>query len=55
MTGVTGLMMLTQETAKRVGIEDRTDPEQSVMGGAKYLDIIKDSLPKKLMNRIARG
>ncbi len=48
MTGVTGLMMLTQETAKRVGIEDRTDPEQSVMGGAKYLDIIKDSLPKKI-------
>jgi len=45
-TGVRGLMMLTQETAKRVGVENRLDPEQSVMGAAKYLNILKESLPE---------
>ncbi len=47
-TGVRGLMMLTQDTAKRVGVEDRLDPEQSVMGGAKYLGILKESLSKQI-------
>jgi membrane-bound lytic murein transglycosylase F len=47
-TGVRGLMMLTQDTAKRVGVKDRLDPEQSVMGGAKYLSILKDSLPDQI-------
>jgi len=35
-TGVRGLMMLTQSTAKGLGIKDRTDPLQSIEGGAKY-------------------
>ena len=47
-TGVRGLMMLTQETAKRVGVKDRLDPAQSIMGGAKYLNILKASLPKQI-------
>lgn len=37
-TGVRGLMMLTSDTAKAMGIENRTDPEQSIQGGAKYYD-----------------
>ena len=45
MTGVRGLMMLTQETAKRVGVSDRLNPRQSIDGGAKYLNILKGSLP----------
>lgn len=36
-TGVQGLMMLTQDTAKEMGISDRTDAVQSIQGGAKYL------------------
>lgn len=36
-TGVRGLMMLTEVTAKSVGVNDRTNPRQSIMGGAKYL------------------
>ena len=36
-TGVRGLMMLTQRTAEGLGVMDRLDPEQSIMGGAKYL------------------
>ncbi len=35
-TGVRGIMMLTRDTAQQVGINDRTDPEQSIKGGAIY-------------------
>jgi membrane-bound lytic murein transglycosylase F len=35
-TGVRGLMMLTQDTADYLGLEDRTDPESSIFGGARY-------------------
>lgn len=37
-TGVEGIMQLTRETAREMGIEDRNDPKQSIMGGVKYLD-----------------
>lgn len=47
-TGVRGLMMLTNDTAKRVGVKDRLDPEQSINGGAKYLKILKSSLPERI-------
>lgn len=36
-TGVRGLMMLTQNTARSLGVSDRLDPEQSIDGGARYL------------------
>lgn len=35
-TGVRGIMMLTQATARGLGIRDREDPAQSIQGGAKY-------------------
>ena len=35
-TGVRGLMMLTEATADYLGLEDRTDPESSIFGGAEY-------------------
>ncbi|MGB3626645.1 MAG: membrane-bound lytic murein transglycosylase MltF [Henriciella sp.] len=44
-TGVRGLMMLTLPTARELGIEDRTDPEQSVEGGARYLQKLYDRIP----------
>jgi membrane-bound lytic murein transglycosylase F len=44
-TGVRGLMMLTQVTAEQVGVSDRLDPEQSIMGGAHYLRQIESRLP----------
>lgn len=43
-TGVRGLMMLTQNTAQAMGVSNRLDPKQSIMGGAKYLAYIKDQL-----------
>lgn len=44
-TGVRGLMMLTLDTAGRVGIDNRLDPLQSLRGGATYLLDIKSRLP----------
>ena len=40
--GVRGLMMLTQQTAKSLGISNRIDPRNSVIGGSRHLaDIFK--------------
>ena len=36
-TGVRGIMMLTQNTASELGIENRLDPLQSIEGGGRYL------------------
>lgn len=44
-TGVRGMMMLTQDTAKFVGIKNRLDPEQSIKGGSKYLTQLIKRLP----------
>lgn len=47
-TGVRGLMMLTNETADRMGVTDRLDARQSILAGAKYLSLLKDSLPERI-------
>lgn len=44
-TNVRGMMMLTEQTADSMGVTDRLDPKQSVLGGAKYLMLLKDKLP----------
>lgn len=44
-TGVRGLMMLTQGTAKAMGIKNRRDPKQSIKGGAKYLSQLLKRIP----------
>ena len=35
-TGVRGIMMLTEDTARYLGITDRIDPVNSIFGGAEY-------------------
>ncbi|WP_218689036.1 transglycosylase SLT domain-containing protein [Psychrobacter sp. BF1] len=40
-TGVRGIMMLTNSTAKAMGVADRIDPYQSIGGGARYLEEMK--------------
>jgi membrane-bound lytic murein transglycosylase F len=47
-TGVRGLMMLTQNTAKLMKVADREDPAQSIRGGAAYLASIKKRLPQRI-------
>jgi len=43
-TGVEGLMQLTEDTADFVDVTDRTDPRQSVLGGARYLRNLLDRI-----------
>lgn len=47
-TGVRGFMQLTKDTAKYLGVEDRTDVEQAINGGAKYLRMLFNRTPKHL-------
>ncbi len=35
-TGVRGIMMLTEDTAQYLGLDDRVDPRNSIFGGAQY-------------------
>lgn len=44
-TGVRGLMMLTGDTADRLGVTDRLDPKQSILAGARYVVTLKDIIP----------
>jgi len=44
-TGVRGMMMLTGETADRMGVSNRLDPKESILGGARYLSILKSYIP----------
>ncbi len=47
-TGVRGIMMLTQAAADEVGVSDRTDAKQSILGGAQYLVNVKKKIPDRI-------
>lgn len=51
--GAVGLMQLMPATAKRFGVTDRTDPSQSVDGGAHYLRVLLDYFDNDLTLAIA--
>ena len=52
--GVRGMMMLTQQTAKGLGITNRIDPRNSIIGGSQHLsnmyDLIDYGLESDRMN-----
>jgi len=43
-TGVRGLLQITADTARSLGMDDRLDPNQSIRGGAAYLRKLWDEL-----------
>ena len=47
-TGVKGIMMLTQATAKQLKIKNRLDPRQSIVGGARYLRMMEKKIPERI-------
>lgn len=47
-TGVRGLMMLTEDTADRMGVKNRLDARESIIGGAKYLLLLRDTVPARI-------
>jgi membrane-bound lytic murein transglycosylase F len=48
VTGVRGVMMLTEQTASQLGVTDRLDPYQSIDGGSRYLARLRDRLPQRI-------
>jgi membrane-bound lytic murein transglycosylase F len=47
-TGVRGLMMLTEETARALGVSDRLDPRESIFGGAQYFLLVRSQIPARI-------
>ncbi len=47
-TNVRGLMMLTENTADKLGVTDRLDPKQSIPAGARYILMLKDEIPERI-------
>jgi membrane-bound lytic murein transglycosylase F len=47
-TGVRGMMMLTEDTADRLGVTNRLDARQSIRAGARYLAMLIDELPGEI-------
>ena len=45
-TGVRGLMMLTRQTARQLGVEDRLDPSESIAAAARYLVELEERIPE---------
>ena len=47
-TGARGLMQLTEETARQLGVSDRLDPHTALIAGARYLRWLKDRIPERI-------
>ena len=47
-TNVRGMMMLTEDTADRMNVTNRLDARQSIMAGARYLQLLKEQLPLRI-------
>jgi membrane-bound lytic murein transglycosylase F len=46
--GARGIMMLTSDTASTVGVRDRSDQWQNILGGAKYLAQVIGTIPTRI-------
>ena len=46
--GARGIMMLTSDTASTVGVTDRSDQWQNILGGAKYLAQVIGTIPNRI-------
>ncbi len=47
-TGVGGIMMLTEETADRLGVGNRLDARESILAGARYVNILRALQPDEV-------
>lgn len=47
-TNVRGLMMLTEATSDRMGVSNRLDPKESIPAGAKYLNLMINTIPDRV-------
>jgi len=48
-TGVRGIMMLTQDTMRQLGIKkSRLDPQASIEGGGRYIARVRNRIPERI-------
>ncbi len=47
-TYVRGMMMLTEETADQLNVNNRLDARESIMAGARYLVVLRDKIPARI-------
>jgi len=49
-TGVRGVMMLTQNTMRHLGInKSRLDPQASIEGGSRYIERVRNRIPERIL------
>ena len=46
--GALGVMMLTSSTAAALGVKDRSNPQQSIFAGARYLAQVREKIPDRI-------
>ena len=46
--GALGIMMLTGDTAAELGVKDRTNPRESIFGGARYFVEVREKIPDRI-------
>ena len=47
-TNVRGMMMLTEDTADSMNVNNRLDARESILAGAKYLQLLKEQMPGRI-------
>src|SRR5947207_8768731 len=47
-TGARGVMQLTEETARHLGVGDRLDTKSSILAAGRYLQLLKTKLPARI-------
>jgi membrane-bound lytic murein transglycosylase F len=47
--GAQGVMMLMPQTAKKMGVSNVFSPDENIMGGARYLDYMRERIPKRIL------
>jgi membrane-bound lytic murein transglycosylase F len=48
--GAQGIMMLMPQTATKMGVNNVFAPDQNIMGGARYLALMKERIPKRILD-----
>ncbi len=49
-TGVRGMMMLTNRTARMLGVENRLNARESIFGGTKHIKYLIQAVPKEIVD-----
>ena len=48
--GAQGVMMLMPVTAKKMGVSNVFSPDENILGGARYLQLMKERIPARILD-----